>query len=188
LKASSNLTDTDSCGPSLRMYRNKLEEWGVRKYRTTTEDGGRYGGRQRSVIPAVPEELNDQASDRARVNVDRPNSQNPLSWLVKNLAPLRADSQLPKNGIEKAAEGSPDGSVPITMQPTIEQRAQQHLDFAESRLAGSSMHQVIQSSNTSKTTRAEESITLEDEEGEARGELIEEQRVCCFCSNRFVKS
>ncbi|PQE07794.1 hypothetical protein CJF31_00007621 [Rutstroemia sp. NJR-2017a BVV2] len=130
--------------------------------------GGRYDRGQRSTISVVPEESNDQASDRARVNVDRPDSRNPWSWLVNNLAAQRPDSQLPKSGKEKAAERSPDGSVSIAMQPTIEQRAQQHLDFVESRLAGSSMHQVMQQSNTAKTTRAEESIILEDEEGEAR--------------------
>jgi hypothetical protein len=81
LKASSNLTDTDSCGPSIRMYRNKLEEWGIRKYKTTNEGGGRCGRGPRS----VPEESNDQANDRAHIH--RTHSLNPLSWLVNNLAP-----------------------------------------------------------------------------------------------------
>jgi hypothetical protein len=86
------------------------------------------------------------------------------------------DHQRSTSGKEKAAEAFPEGHFP------------QYIDYSKSRLPGSSINQVIQGSDTSKTTRAEESVTLEYEEGEARGELIEEQRVCCFCSNRFVKS
>jgi hypothetical protein len=61
-------------------------EWGIRKYKTNNEGGGRCGQEQRSAMFVVPEESNGQASDRARVNVNRPHSLNPLSWLVNNFA------------------------------------------------------------------------------------------------------
>ncbi|PQE24377.1 hypothetical protein CJF31_00002622 [Rutstroemia sp. NJR-2017a BVV2] len=62
--------------PSIRAYRNKLEEWGIRKYKTNNEGGGRCGRGQRSAMSVVPEE-----------SVDRPHSPNPWtwSWLVNNL-------------------------------------------------------------------------------------------------------
>ncbi|KAM3084053.1 hypothetical protein ACMFMF_001410 [Clarireedia jacksonii] len=69
------------------MYRNKLEEWEIRKYKTNNEGGGRYGRGQRSAMSVGPEEPNDQAKDNARVHDGRSHSLNPLSWLVNNLTP-----------------------------------------------------------------------------------------------------
>jgi hypothetical protein len=85
--------------------------------------------------------------------------------------------------LQKAAERYPGGVVPDAVKPTIKKQAQAFMvNQLTSTRVQSSMQQSVQQSNTAKMTGAEESVILEDDEGEARGELREVSFISCLIS------